>query len=178
MSMFEKIKYKLAVRTIKNKYIKSAGKPQAFNNFTKNALNYLVIIPDNDEDFKNSQTILKYLLEQKKSVTLFISEHRYSVIPEREKYRVLSFSLQQVTKLRLPDPILKEKLIKKSFDVILNLNRYDDVFYDAAAFMVNSSFRVGFKNGEISEFLSLQIPQNEKNSKISYENLLNSLKMF
>lgn len=176
--MFEKLKYRMALYTIKSKFIKSGGNPVPFNNFTKNALTYLVIIPENDEDFKNSFVIVKYLMEMKKSVTLFISEHRYSLVPEREKYRVLSFSLQQMTRLKLPDTLLREKLQKKEFDVILNLNRYDDVFFNSAAFLFKSTFRVGFKNGEISEYLSLQVPQNKKNSKISYENLLNSLKMF
>jgi len=176
--MFEKFKFRMAVRTIRRKFIKSGEPPVNFNDFNKNALNYLVIIPENDEDFKNSFIVVKHLVELKKNVTLFISEHRYSLVPEREKYRVMSFSMQQMTRLRLPDEILREKLQKKQFDVVLNLNRYDDVFFNAITFLFNASYRVGFKNGEISDFFSLQVPLNEKNSKLSYENLLNSLKMF
>ncbi len=176
--MFEQIKYKIAVYLVKRKYIKTNIAPIPFNNFSQEAINYLVIVPENDEDFKNSFLILKYLAERGKSITLFISEHRYSLIPEKEKYRVLSFSFQQMNKLRIPDPILREKLGKRNFDVVLNLNRCNDIFLNSITFLVNTSYRVGFKNNEISDYFNLQIPLNENNSKISYENLLNSLKMF
>lgn len=176
--MFEKLKYRIAVYHIKRKYIKKNTSPIPFNNFSKEAISYLVIVPENDEDFKNSFLIIRYLAEKGKSVTLFISEHRYSLIPEKEKYRVLSFSIQQMTRFRIPDPILREKLAKRTFDVVLNLNRCNDVFLNSITFLVNTSYRVGFKNNEISDYFNLQIPQNENNSKISYENLLNSLKMF
>jgi hypothetical protein len=176
--MFENIKYRIAVSMVKRKFIKKNFSPLPFNNFTKEAINYLVIVPENDEDFKNSFMIIKYLAEKGKSVTLFISEHMYSIIPEKERYRVLSFSFQQMNKLRIPDPILREKLGKRTFDVVLNLNRCNDIFLNSITFLVNTSYRVGFKNNEISEYFNLQIPLNENNSKISYENLLNSLKMF
>jgi hypothetical protein len=177
MIMLEKIKYKIALFLVKRRYLKNLA-PVAFADFNKKALSYLVVVPENDEDFKNSFLVIRYLVSLGKSVTLFISEHKYSVIPEKERYKVLSFSFQQMTKLKIPDPILCEKLAKRNFDVILNLNRQESLFISAVCFIVNSTYRVGFKNGAISNYFNLQIPQNENNSKISYENLLNSLKMF
>lgn len=176
--MFENIKKRIAIYLIKKRYINKNQSPVAFADFNKKALSYLVIVPENDEDFKNSFLVIRYLVSIGKSVTLFISEHKYSVIPEKEKYKVLSFSIQQMTKLNIPDPILSEKLSKRSFDVVLNLNRQDNLFINAVPFIVNSTYRVGFKNGAISDYFNLQLPLNENNSKISYENLLNSLKMF
>jgi len=176
--MFDKIKKKIAVSLIKRKYINKGSEPVVFNDFFKKAINYLVIMPENDEDFKNSFAVIKELAEKGKSITLFIPEHRYSLIPAKEKYRVLSYSIQHVSKLFIPDVILQEKLRKKSFDVILNLNIRDNLFLDSSAFILNSSYRVGFKKGDFSNFYTLQIPLNENNSNISYENLLNSLKMF
>ena len=121
--MFENLKKKIAVYLVEREYLRKKISPVAFNEFTKKALNYLVIVPENDEDFKNSFLVIRYLIQKGKNVTLFISEHKYSLVPEKEKFKLLSFSLQQLTKLRLPNSILKEKLEKRNFDVILNLNR-------------------------------------------------------
>ena len=152
--MFESIKQKLAVNFIKRKYISHHGKPVRFTSFAETALDFLVIMPEVDEDFKNSFLVSTFLLSKRKSVTMFISEHRYSIIPERERFRVLSFGPQQVTKMFLPDDALRNKLAQKKFDVVLNLNRVNNVFLNSIPFIVDTNYRVGFKKGEFSDFLN------------------------
>jgi ADP-heptose:LPS heptosyltransferase len=69
-------------------------------------------------------------------------------------------------------------LSAKEFDVVIDLNINENIFYSVITSMANTRFRVGFKKRNSERFYNLIIINNEIKPEISYRNLLNSLQMF
>ena len=65
----------------------------------------------------------------------------------------------------------------KSFDIVIDLNIEENLFYSAAANIFKSEFRIGFVKNDSDLYYNFQIPH-EINNEFSYRNLLNSLAMF
>jgi hypothetical protein len=135
-------------------------------------------MPADDRDFYHSLDILKYYQIHRKSITLFLPEHKYGVVPEKEKYKCISYQAALKKQFTLPDKNLIRKLEGKDFDIVIDLNRTEDIFLSAVSNIVRAKLRAGFKK-EMSElYYTLQIGGNQGDPEVSYRNFLNYLKMF
>ncbi len=135
-------------------------------------------MPKEDGDFYHALTLLKFYLIHKKRITLFLPDHKYNLIPEKEKYRYISFLPQQITKLFLPDKNLIERLQERVFDALIDLNRSEDVFYSAISSIVKAKLKAGFVKGNSERYYNLLFQNKITDPESSYRNLLNSLQMF
>lgn len=174
--MIEKIKLLLG-RYILHKKL-NENKITSFKNFFTDSVDYFIILPEDDESFKNSLTVVQFLLDLHKNITLFVVDFRKNLIPDNTKHKIVSFEAVQKSKLNLPKQELIEQINKYPYDIVIDLNRGNNIFYSAIANFVKSKYRVGF-NKEYAELYYNFLVLNDKiNSDISYKNLLNSLKMF
>lgn len=176
--MFENLKLKLARIIVSRKYLKKNLEPIVFNNIISGAQDFFIIMPESDTDFYHSLDLLKYLFIHRKSITLFLPEHKYSLIPEKEKYKFIAFGPLQKSKLFLPVPELSDKLKSKTFDVVIDLNRQENIFFSAAANIVESKLRISFTKENSEAYYNFQFADSRNNPEVAYRNLLNFLQLF
>ena len=174
--MIEKIKL-LVGRYILHKKLKK-NEQIIFNKFFTNADDYFIILPEDDESFKYSFVIIKYLFEHKKNITLFVVDYRKSLILDSAKYHVVTFENENKNIVNLPKQELLEKIEQNQYDLLIDLNRNYNIFYSAITISVKAKYRVGFTKEYADLYYNFLIANDERNSELSYKNLLNSLQMF
>jgi len=157
--------------------IKSLDKSN-FNHFITDGYDYLIILPTNEIDFSNSFDVAKYFSIHKKNVTLFIPDLKRNTVKLINNYKIIDYNINDFSKLGLPNKKYISELSKHSFDVLIDLEREENIFISAIAGLVKAKFKVGFKKDEIDNLYNFQLINSKLNSEISYRNLLNSLKMF
>lgn len=86
--------------------------------------------------------------------------------------------MEDISRLGLPNKPLKEKLLNQKFDVLIDLEREDNLFLVSVVSLMKAKFKVGFKKNAVENLYNFQLVNSKINSEISYRNLLNSLKMF
>ena len=167
----------LSLILLKKKLKKKTVEQSNFNNFIKNSNNILLILPDDKANWDFLIQIFDFLLKSEKQLFLFLPENQFSSMPMKQKVQSLTYNDNDVSRLNLPRRSLSRKLKYHSFDVIIDLNIEENLFYSAVANLVKSNFRIGFKKNDSDLYYNFQIPY-EINNEISYRNLLNSLTMF
>ncbi|MFA3782511.1 hypothetical protein ABRY23_05535 [Melioribacteraceae bacterium 4301-Me] len=175
--MLNKIKTKLAYFLIKKKYLLKTG-PIYFNNIVSTAKDIFIVLPKNDNDFYHSLFILRYYLLHKKRVTIFLAAHRYNLIPEKEKYKYISYLPVEMNKFYLPGKKLIERLKVDKYDVLIDLNRDEDVFLTAVSCIVAAKLKIGFMKKDADFYYNLILTNQELEAEVCYKKMLNSLQMF
>ncbi len=176
--MLEDYKNKIGYYIFKKKMYRNYNDNFSFNNFIENSFDYILILPLNELDFKNSFDVAKYFQIHKKNVTLFLPEYRKNLISLSSNFKMISYNLDEISKLGLPNKQLKEKIAKFKFDVLVDLERDENLFLASVTSLIDAKFKVGFKKSNIDNLYNFQLSNTKINSEISYRNLLNSLKMF
>jgi len=176
--MFEATKRRIAHFLIRRKYLRKNTKPISYTNIIRKAQSLFIIMPKQDTDFYHSMCILKYYQQNKKIITLFLPEYKYNLIPEKEKFKFISYHPKQITRFYLPDKKLTDRLAAKEFDVVMDLNRSEDVFYSAVTNIIKSEIRVSFAKNHSDSYYNLQLANKQSDPETSYSNFLNYLKMF
>lgn len=176
--MLDEYKNKMGYYIFKKKMLKHFDTSASFKDFIENSINYVLIMPLNDLDFNNSFDVAKYFRIHKKNVTLLIPEHKVNSVNISNHYDNISYSIEDITKFGLPTKSYIHKLNEYKFDVLIDLERDDNLFLTAVTSLINAKYKVGFKKAEVDNLYNFQLINTKINSEISYRNLLNSLKMF
>jgi len=176
--MFEKLKKNIAHFIVKRKYLKQNANTICYNEFLTNSHNILLIMPKNEKEFFNAFDILRYYQVHKKNITLFLPEHKYNSVPEKEKYKYISYSLFQITRLNLPNKSLRNKLKNIEIDAVIDLNRSEEIFFSTVTNIVKSKMRVGFKRDLMDIYYNLVIDQKQDDPELAFKGFLATLQMF
>ncbi len=176
--MFEALKRKIAHFVIQRRYLRKNLEQVNFTNIIRDARYLFFVMPKEDKDFYHSLDILKYYQIHKKIITLFLPESKYSLIPEKEKYKFISYHPHQITRFNLPDKKLVSMLSGKEFDIVIDLNRGEDLFHSAISNIVGSKIRVSFEKALSGRYYTMQITDKQTEPELCYRNLLGYLKMF
>ena len=176
--MFEGLKRKIGRFVVKRKYLHKNIEQLAYNNVISSAKDFFFVMPSLDNDFYHTLEILKYYQKQNKVITLFLPEHKYNLIPDKEKYKFISFLPHQVSRYFLPDKNLFSRLNTKEFDVVIDLNRSENIFFSAISNIVKSKIRISFVKEFSEKYYNLQIVDKQGDSEASYKSFLSYLQMF
>jgi hypothetical protein len=176
--MIEKLKKIVALYLLKKKYLKRIDNNTNKKNFFRNSDSFLIILPENDEDYNNSLDIAKYLAIHKKNVSLLLPDYKYSLVDRNLNYNLITYGLNSKTRMNLPAKSLTGRLENKKYDVIMDLNRKEDVFFTGVSLVPQTNIRIGVNKDKTNSFYNVRFNISENNSEISYRNLLNSLSMF
>ncbi len=176
--MFESIKKKLAEYVVRKNIANVETIHQPFNQVLSKSISFLVIMPDNDEDFYHSMNIIRYLEIHKKNVTIFAKDHKINLIPDKHKLRFIENNISDITRLGLPSKAMREKLSKLEYQVIMDLNRQENLFSSMVANLIRSRVRVGFSKPGADKYYNFHFAFDEPLAEISYKNFLNCLQMF
>ena len=150
---------------------------QSFSSAFKGSNSFLILMPDDDKDFQYAVNILDYLEELKKDYSILTFDYRVSLLPVRFRKKAIGHGMKDINKIELPSKRLTLNLIKKNYDALLDLNRKEQLFYTYISGMVSAAVSIGFAKDFADKVYNIQIANSETNPKISYENLLNCLKM-
>ena len=162
---------------IQHKIKKSNFSDKSFSYAFKNSHSILILMPEGDKDFQYSKDILVFLEKLKKELFILTNDYRVSLLPLNFRNKTLGHGLKEINKIDLPAKSLLSKLLKKKYDVVLDLNRQEQLFYTYVSAVINAAVSIGFAKSYADKVYNIQIANSEINPKISYENLLNCLKM-
>jgi hypothetical protein len=176
--MFEGLKRKIAHYLVRRKYLRKNIQQLVFTNIISDSHDLFIVMPKEDKDFFHSLDILKYYQIHKKIITLFLPEYKYSLIPEKEKFKFISYHPHQITRFNLPDKNLVGRLTRKEFDIVIDLNRKENVFFSAISNIVQSKIRVSFEKELSGRYYTMQITDKQSDPELSYRSFLSYLKMF
>lgn len=155
-----------------------SGQPVQYTDFISNARDFFIILPFNIENVDDPNPIFHFLLAFNKSVSVITTVEVFNYFRYRTKCHLVDFTTDELTKLGLPDKSLIHRLQKRKFDVVIDLNLNSNNFSTAVSNSVDAKFRIGFYSKTAEKYYNFLISKDENNPKLSYENLLNSLKMF
>jgi len=176
--MIEKIKLRISHYLIHKNYLRKRNEPFSFNKIISNATDFLIIMPSEENDFYHSLELIKYILIHKKNISLFLPEYRYSLLPEKEKFKIISYHEKQKTRFNLPEKSLGNRLRAKEFDIVIDLNKKEDVFFSAVSNLVTAKLRMSFVKERSEDYYDLQIANSIENSEQIYRQFLSYLQMF
>ena len=176
--MLDLIKDKIAHTVVDWKLKDKQNKDQTFTEFFKRAFKFLVLMPQNDADFAHSMQVLYFLEDNKKHASALTYDFRVSLMPLRFRNRVIEHTLADVNVLKLPSTKIISKLNGMMFQVVLDLNRSDNLFYSYISSVVEVPIRVGFVKPNSDLYYNVQIKDKETEAEISYKNFLECLKIF
>ena len=151
---------------------------QDFSEALRRSGSFLILMPEDEKDFRASYIILEYLEHLNKSIKILTRDYRISLMPAKFRNKAMEFGIADLNKLDLPSHKLIEKLSDMKFDGVMDLNRKDDLFYSYASNLVNARIRIGFSKKGADKFYNFQITNNDVESELAYSNFLNCLKMF
>ena len=171
------LKQKAARAFIQHKLKKSNFNNRSFSDAFKNSNSILVLMPVGDKDFQYSIDILVFLDKLKKEILVLTNDYRVSLLPIHFRSKALGHGLKENNKVDLPSKGMLSKLLNKKYDVVLDLNRQEQLFYTYVSAVLSASVSIGFTKSFADKVYNIQIASNETNPKVSYENLLNCLKM-
>lgn len=176
--MLDLIKDKIAHTVVDWKLKDRQNKEQTFTEFFKRSFKFLVLMPQEDADFAHSLQVLYFLEDNKKHATSLTYDFRVSLMPLRFRNRVIEHNLTDVNVLKLPSTKIISKLNDMMFQVVLDLNRKENLFYSYISSVVEVPIRVGFSKPNSDLYYNVQIIDTESEPEISYKNFLECLKIF
>ncbi|MCL5030305.1 MAG: hypothetical protein M1480_14945 [Bacteroidetes bacterium] len=176
--MLNSIKQKIAGYIVNKKIKQKKIEKQSFTFLLKNSTRFFILMPDNEVHFHHAVDIVKYFEALDKDITVFTRDFRVNLLPIKYRNSSISFGIENITKLNLPTNELENKLKEFEFDLVLDLNKEENLFYSLTANLVRSQVRVGFRKNNSDKYYNLQVDNLEDNPEIFYKNLLNCLQMF
>jgi hypothetical protein len=176
--MIEAIKDQAARFILRKRTSEKEFNQRNFSDVFKKSFSFLVFMPADDRDFRLAAPILEYLKEQKKSVVVLTNDFKISLLPTYLKANAVGHGIRDVTKLKLPSRNIINKLSNMRFDVIIDLNRRQEIFYTYITKALSVPVKIGFVCSESDNYFNMQIVNSKSEPEISYNNLLNCIKMF
>ena len=176
--MFDSIRKKIAGFIVKRDIKSENPKPVSFKNIFKNAYSFFVLMPDNEIDFHHALEVLKELDKSGKIITILTRDFRIALLPQKYHKNSIGFGIEDLTKLNLPNKMLCDKLSSMEFNLVIDLNREENLFYCYAANLVRATFRIGIRKEDSDKYYNLQITGPKDNPELFYKNFLNCLQMF
>jgi hypothetical protein len=176
--MLDFIKNKIAEKVVEKQLKTQHFEPHTFTDFFNKAFTFFVAMPDDDRDFTYSLSVLKFLADAKKSAMVMTKDFKVSLLPQKFRGRAVEFSLKDINQWKLPAKRLSDKLSEMQFNVSIDLNRKESLFFSYSSHLVQAPLKIGFVKHDSDKFYNLQIINHQDNPEISYENFLNCLKMF
>ena len=170
---------KRAARFIVRKRVPVAEFSQRnFSSIFAKTYSFLILMPADEADFRFVFPLLDYLREQRKNIVVMTYDFRVSLLQPYFKTNAIEHGLKDETKLSLPSKKILDKLSNLRFDVIIDANREENLFYSYISKSLNTSIKIGFVRSDSDKYFNFQVINKQNDPETSYKNLLESLKMF
>lgn len=177
--MFENTRKRLSVYFFRKNIL--AGKSSEiknFNTFYTESKTFLLVAPGSHSEADNLKAILNSLEKDGKQVTVLLDETLINYLPDKIKKQGITYTKESRTKLDLPEKGFYDTIKGKQFDVVIDLNREENLFCSILTNCVESGFRIGFTKENSDLFYNFQITKAGGQMGDLPKNLLDSLAMF
>lgn len=161
---------------LKRKYLNKKKLQIKFNKFFKSSNKFLLILPNEEQDFKSSFELVNYINLNNKSITVILDVKYLSFFKSRFNNEVITYSLQDINYFGLPTKDFLNKLKYLDLDVVLDLNENDNYFSTSITNYVRTKIKISIFENKKDEFYNLILLTNSREN--TYINLIESLKMF
>ncbi|GAB4289397.1 MAG: hypothetical protein Kow0098_07350 [Ignavibacteriaceae bacterium] len=178
MNITENIKSRIARIYVKNLIKEKSLHKTDFSRFYSNSYSFFVLMPEDEKDFNFAKQVLEFLVSDKKNITVFTHDYRVSLLSPSFRTKVIDFGISDLTRLDLPSKQLINKLKSQRFNVVLDLNREENLFCSYIVGIVDAAIKAGFLKSGSERYFNFQFSDSESKPEISYKNLLNCLQMF
>ncbi|MEJ2104867.1 MAG: hypothetical protein P8X47_09860 [Ignavibacteriaceae bacterium] len=172
------ISQKIAGYVVNRKLKEKQNSELSFTGFFKKSFNFFVLMPDDEKDFNSAMDVLHLLDSNEKHFKILTHDYRLSLLPQKFRPGVIDYGIDDVTKLKLPSKDLIEKLQEMNFDIIIDLNRNENLFCSYSANVADAQVRIGMRKSGADKYYNFQYRNSNDNSEIFYKNFLNCLQMF
>jgi hypothetical protein len=176
--MIEAIKERAARFIVKRRSPGGEFSQKNFSSIFAKTYSFLILMPANESDFKFVFPILEYLREQRKNIVVMTYDFRVSLLQPYFKTNAIEHGLKDETQLKLPSKKLQDKLSNMRFDVIIDTNREESLYYSFIAKLLNAHVKIGFARSDSDKYFNFQVINKQNDPETSYKNLIDSLKMF
>jgi hypothetical protein len=176
--MFDSIKLKIAHLIVNKQAEHNYIEKRLFKDFLKGSFKFLILMPISEVSFNKALVVLNFFERLNKEIVVFTQDFRINLIPQKYRSEAVDFSLNDINKLKLPSQRLREKFVRSEFDIVMDLEKEENLFNSLLVCYVNAPVKIGFKKNNSDKFYNLQIDNIEDNPEIFYKNLLNFLQMF
>ncbi len=172
------VKYLIANIIINSKLKKHPKIKQVFNFAFKKAETFFIILPENEIDFHNIIKELNFFEVNNKMFSLLVNDFRINALPTKYKEKSLGFNMKDLNILKLPTKQFSQKLKQIKSDLVIDLNKNENLFFSYAANLIDSDIKIGFEKNGADKFYNMQFSKNDQDSELFYKNFLNCLQMF
>jgi len=176
--MLDSIKHKIAQFIVNRRAKQTAIEKKSFKDLLKNAFRILILMPMNEVPFHKAIEVLKFFDGLNKETIVCTQDFRVNLLPQKFRSAAIDFSILDINKLKLPSKRLENKFEGLNFDVVIDLEKDENLFNCMMVCIIKAPVKVGFRKRNSDQFYSLQIDNTEDNPEIFYKNLLNCLQMF
>jgi len=176
--MLKPIKNKISNYLARKRYLKSELRAIKFNGFFNNSESFLILMPNEENEFRFGLKVADFLSELEKQITILAPVRFSGKVTQKKNVKSIYFALEDITKLNLPSDFLANKLNRRSFDVVMDLDRFENLFYSSLTHVTKSKFKIGFKKEKLNEFYNILINNMNERPEYCYDDLIESLKMF
>lgn len=176
--MIDLIKEKTAEYLISRKLKNNVRNELSFSAALRRSGTFLILMPEDEKDFRASFVVLEYLEEINKTIKVLTKDYRISLLPAKFRSKSVEINFADVNKLNLPNHKLIHKLQEMKFDGIIDLNRKENLFFSYVANIVSGKIRIGYAKKGSDKYYNFQIANKDIDPAKSYNNFLTCLKMF
>ncbi|HEY7752098.1 MAG TPA: hypothetical protein VH917_07375, partial [Ignavibacteriaceae bacterium] len=128
--MIEGLK-KQAAKLMARKVLKPYSFPERnFSSVFERSFSFLILMPQDERDFWYATELLKFLKNNKKTVFIMTFDYRVSLLPATLKANVIEHGINDLNKLQLPSKKLLNRLNSIHFDIVIDMNRTELLFYN------------------------------------------------
>jgi hypothetical protein len=176
--MIETLKKRAAKFIVKKRIPEIDFHHRNFSSVFTKTYSFLILMPANEKDFRLVFPILEYLKEQRKNIVVMTYDFRISLLQPYFKTNAIEHGLKDITKLDLPSKKILNKLSNMRFDVLIDTNRDEIIYYSYIAKSLNVQVKIGFVRSDSDRYFNFQVVNKQNDPELSYKNLLDCLKMF
>jgi len=130
----------------------------------------LIIFPENEEDIRNSVSLIPDLLKLKKKITVLIQGDYVRYISNSYALIVKEYFVTDKLLKQIPKQNIKNLLQNEHADLLLNMNRDNEIFSLICTSLISSPVKFGFQKEFSDRFFNLQFASNSPDSYTSYNN--------
>lgn len=150
---------------------------QKFNGVLTDAKKFVLLMPEDETDFKNALAVAEFLILKKLHVTLIANNLAMHVIRDKSPYRLEEYYPTDKNSLGFPKLKLLRRLKIYSYDALISLEKEPSLFQNYCAHSLSAEVKIGRAVPGSDKLYSVQISADCADSADFYKIFLNCLQV-
>jgi len=148
---------------------------QKFNGILSGAKNYVLLMPENKDDFQNAVQVAEFLLSKNFHVTLIANNLSMPQLKDKSHYRLEEYFPTDKNKFGFPKMKLMQRFKIYSYDALISLERETTPFQNFCADNLSAGVKIGVALPGNEKIYQVQISVKDIDPPDFYKIFLNCL---